>query len=235
MRSKEKNARVLFTLAGIELGWLEVLILGYLAFVPLFLIVVPRLIRWRERQRFESSPDVSWSDSDPHHIMVYAMSIAFLACIPVLLFLAFLVREDIRKFSVYEKTTCIIVDKKLSWSTGSTGKTKSRIYDPLASVRYKAKGNEILSASSMVKGTFSGRESSAERKIAQYELGRSYPCWFDPEDIHEFLLERGLSWGWYLLCLGPLILFLIAARYLLRKLRDTHVSAEIPKVPIQPG
>ena len=176
VRSKEKNARVLFTVAGIELGWLEVLILGYLAFAPLFLIVVPRLIRWRERQRFESSPDVSWSDSDPHHIMVYAMSIAFLACIPVMLFFAFLVLEDIRKFSAYEKTTCTIVDKKLSWSTGSSGKTKSRIYDPLVSVRYNAKGNEILSASSMVKGTFSGRESSAEKRIAQYEIGRSYPA-----------------------------------------------------------
>ncbi len=235
VRSKEKNARVLFTLAGIELGWLEVLILGYLAFAPLFLIVVPRLIRWRERQRFESSPDVSWSDSDPHHIMVYAMSIAFLACIPVLLFLAFLVLEDIRKFSAYENATCIIVDKKLNWSSGSSGKTESRIYDPLVSVRYEAKGNEIVSAGSIVKGTFSGRESSTEKKIAQYDLGRSYPCWFDPEDTREFLLERGLSWGWYLLCLGPLILFWIATRYLLRRLRGTDTPREISKAPIQPG
>ena len=156
LRSKEKNARVLFTVAGIELGWLEVLILGYFAFAPLFLIVVPRLIRWRERQRFESSPDVSWSDSDPYHIMVYAMSIAFLACLAVMLFFSYLVFEDIRKFSSYEKTTCIIVDKKLNWSSGTSGKTKSRIYDPLVSVRYEAKGNEIVSAGSIVKGTFVG-------------------------------------------------------------------------------
>jgi hypothetical protein len=234
LRSKEKNARVLFTVAGIELGWLEVLILGYFAFAPLFLIVVSRLIRWRERQRFESSPDVSWSDSDPYHIMVYAMSIAFLACLAIMLFFSYLVFEDIRKFSSYEKTTCIIVDKKLSWSSGSSGKTKSRIYDPLVSVRYEAKGNEIVSAGSIVKGTFSGRESSAEKKIAQYDLGRSYPCWFDPEDTREFLLERGLSWGWYLLCLGPLILFGIATRYLLR-LRGTDTPSDISKVPIQPG
>ena len=82
VRSKEKNARVLFTVAGIELGWLEVLILGYLAFAPLFLIVVPRLIRWRERQRFESSPDVSWSDSDslPYYGLCHVYSLSGLPC-----------------------------------------------------------------------------------------------------------------------------------------------------------
>jgi hypothetical protein len=235
MRSKEKNVRILFTVAGIGLGRLEVLILGYLAFAPLFLIVVPRLIRWRERQRFERTPDVSWSDSDPHHIMVYAMSIAFLACLAIMLFFTSLVFDDIRKFSSYEKTICMLLDKKIQWSTGSTGKTKSKIYDPMVVVRYNATGKEILSVNSIAKGALlSSREGSAEKKLSQYEFGRSYPCWFDPEDPQEFLLERSLSWGWYLLCFSPLILFLISVRYLLRKLRGPDTLSEISKTPVHP-
>ena len=233
--SRELPEGILLTVGKVGLGPLEITILGYLLLVPLFLFIVPRLIRWREKKRAHLSPHVSWSDPDPRGFMVYAMSIPFLACIPVLFFLAFLVMDDVRQFSAYEKTNCIIVDKKLSWSTGSTGKTKSRIYDPLVSVRYKAGSNEIVSAGSMVKGTFSGRESAAEKKIAQYELGRSYPCWFDPEDPHEFLLERGLSWGWYLLCLGPVILLGIATRYLYRRLRGMRAPSEMSKAPIQPG
>jgi len=233
--SRDLPERILLTVGKIGLGRLEITILGYFLLVPLFLFIVPRFIRWREKKRVHLSPNVSWSDPDPRGFMIYAMSIAFLACIPVLFFLAFLVMDDVRQFSAYEKTTCIIIDKKLCWSTGSTGKTKSRIYDPLVSVRYKAGGTEIVSAGSMVKGTFSGRESSAEKKIAQYELGRSYPCWFDPEEPHEFLLERGLSWGWYLLCLGPVILLGIASRYLYRKLRGMHAPSEMSKAPVQPG
>jgi len=148
--------------------------------------------------------------------MVYGMSIAFLACLSIMLFFTSLVFNDIRKFSSYEKTTCTILDKKIKWSTG---KTKGKIYDPLVSVRYDAKGKEIVSADSIAKGMLlSSRERSAEKNLAQYELGKAYPCWFDPEDPQEFLLKRGLSWGWYLLCFGPLILFLISSRYLFRKL-----------------
>jgi hypothetical protein len=58
VRSKESKAGILFTVFGIGFGLLEVVILGYLVFAPLFLIVVPWLIRRRERQRFETSPDL---------------------------------------------------------------------------------------------------------------------------------------------------------------------------------
>jgi hypothetical protein len=234
VRSKQRNAKILFTVAGIGLGWLEVMILGYLVFAPLFLIAIPWLIRWRERQRFERSPDVSWHDDNFRRIMVYAMSIFFVVCLAVMLFFASIVFEDIRKFTSYEKTTCTILDKKIRWSTGSTGRTKSKIFEPLVSVRYDIRGKEIVSAGSLAKGAvLSSRERSAEKRLARYELCRSYPCWFDPEDPQEFVLTRGLSWGWYLLCLGPLILFLISSRYLLRKLRGPNPPSEMSNAPIQ--
>jgi hypothetical protein len=233
IQTKERTARVLFTVAGIEFGWLE-LILGYPLLVILFLILTPRLIQWRDKQRFGRSPDVSWGDDDPRGVMVYGMSFAFIACLAVVLFIASLVYEDVRKFSSYEETTCTVVDKKVRWDTGSSGKTKYA--DPFVSVRYTAKGREVVSAGSLAKGALlSSSGGSAEKTLAQYEPGKAYPCWFDPEDPREFLLTRGLSWGWCLLCLGPLILFLVSARYLLRRLRGPHTLGGTSKNPIHPG
>ncbi|MFO7665173.1 MAG: hypothetical protein R6V76_00960 [Desulfobacterales bacterium] len=233
--SRETKGKILFMAGRVEIGWLEIIIIGYLLLIPLFLIIVPRLIRWRERQNFEKSPDVSWRDSDPKQF-VYAICITFLACLSVMLFFAFIVFEDIRKFSSYGKTTCTILDKKIQMSTGSTGKTKSPVYDPFVSVRYNVKGKEIVSADSIKKGAFlSNSETSAEKKLALYELGKSYPCWFDPEDPQEFLLKRRLSLAWYLLCIGPLILFLISSRYLLRRLRKSTDPGVLSKNPIHPG
>jgi len=234
VRSKESHARILFTLGRIGLGWLEVMILGYLLFVPLFLIIIPWFIRWRERQRFERSPDVSWNDdtSRAHHIMVYGMSIAFVGSLAFMPFCASIVVKDIRKFTSYEKTTCTILDKTIRRSTGSTGNTgkAKSYYDPLVSVGYNVKGKEILSARFLPRG--SGREGSAEKRLVRYEIGKSYPCWFDPEDPPDFVLKRGLSWGWYLLFLGPLILFLISSRYLLRKLRGPEAPSQVSNAPI---
>ncbi|MBN2031805.1 MAG: DUF3592 domain-containing protein [Deltaproteobacteria bacterium] len=233
---RETTGKILFMLGGVEIGWLEITILGYFLLVPLFLIVVPRLIRWRERRRFEKYPDVSWRDSDSSNIMVYAMCIAFLISLAAMFFFASLILGDIRKFSSYEKTTCTILDKKLISSTGSTGKTKSRIYSALVSVRYDAKGKEIISADSITKRAFmSSSERSAGKTLGQYELGKSYPCWFNPEDPPNFLLERSLSWGWYLLCFGPLIIFLIASQYLFRKVRGPDAPGEMYNTPIQSG
>ena len=217
----------------IEIGWLEVAILGYFLFVPLFLITVPRLIRWRERRRVERSPDVSPDNGIGPPIMVYGMSIAFVASIAFMPFFASFVVKDIRKYTSYEKTTCTILDKTMRWrkgSTGSSGKAKT-YYDLLVSVRYNVKGREILSARFLARDL--GRESSAEKRLARYDIGKSYPCWFDPEDPREFVLSRGLSWGWYLLFVGPLVLLGISSRYLLRKLRGPNPPSQTSYAPIQ--
>ena len=80
-------------------------------------------------------------------------------------------------------------------------------------------------------GRFRVGKAPRKRTLAQYELGKSYPCWFDPEDPQEFVIKRGLFWGWYLLFLGPLILFGIATRHLLVRLRGSHTAREMSKDP----
>ena len=218
--------KFLFVAGRIGITWLEIMIIGYLLFVPFFLIVVPRLIRQREKQRFEGDPDVAWHHQNSGRTTFKAMSIAFLLSLAVMPFLISEVVDDIRRFVSYEKTTCIILDKKAGWLPGSRGG------HPTIAVRYDAGGREIVSAGSLAKGA-STRGTSAEKKIAPYEVGKSYPCWFDPDDPKRFVIRRGdFTWGLYLLFLPPLVLFLISSRYFLRKVRGPNLS-RMSDTPIQ--
>jgi hypothetical protein len=221
----------LFIAGGIGFRWLEVLIAGYLLFIPLFLIVVLPLIRRRDRRRFERSPDVSWNEEDPHRIKFKAMSLALLLSLAFMPFFISEVIDDLRRFVSYEKTSCTVLDKKAGWLPGSRGG------HPIIAVRYAAGGKEIISAGSLAKGASTTREtSSAEEKIAVYDYGQSYICWFDPDNPKKFLLNRGdITWGLYLLFLPPLLLVVIASRYFLKRLRGPDTPEETSRVPIHPG
>jgi hypothetical protein len=210
----------LFIAGGIGFTWLEIMIVGYLLFIPLFLIAVPRLIRGREKQRFEASPTVSRHDKDPGRTTFKAMSIALLLSLAFMPFLMSTVIDDIRRFVSYEKTTCTILDKKAGWLPGSRGSY------PIVAVRYDAGGKEIISAGPLAKGG-STRGTSSEKRIAPYEVGKSYPCWFDPDDLRKFVLKReDIDWRSYLLFLLPLILALISFRYFLKILRRPPITRE---------
>jgi hypothetical protein len=218
---------------GYGIGWAEIIILTYLLFSLLFLISVPRVIRSRETRRFETSRvppriDSFWDK------MIY---VAFLASIAFLLVYAGIVVEDIRMFASYEKTTCTILDKKIKGVAGSTRSSRgtTTYLDPLVAVRFIAGGKERFAAGSIAGGSFlSGGEKSAIKKLDRYELGKSYPCWFDPEDPHVFVLTRSLSWSWYLLGMAPLLLFLISLRYLAKRFFGPKASNEgLPSPPIK--
>jgi len=86
--SREGQGPILFTPGGISLGWLEVFIVGYLLFAPVFVIAVPILVRRREKQRFERFPDVSWQDDRFSQRMVPAISVFFVTLLPFVLFLS---------------------------------------------------------------------------------------------------------------------------------------------------
>jgi len=116
---------------------------------------------------------------------------------------------------------------------GSTGRLKSKMFGPLLSVRYIARAKEIVSAGPPGVSELSKKLESAEKRLARYELGKPYPCWFDPEDPQVFILTRSPSWGWYLLGIFPVGLFFFFGCYLMRKLRGPLDGVEITTAPIQ--
>ena len=207
---------------GIGIEWKEVIILGYLLFVLFFWIIGRRKIRSRDED-----------------IITYVMSGMFLATLAVVLFLSGIVIEDVRMFVSYEKTTCTILDKNTKVSSSGSvrrvGRTPPKGYlEPLVAVRFIAGGKEILAAGSLAKSSPFLSDKSALRRLAQYDLGKSYPCWFDPEHPRTFVLKRSLSWIWYLIGIVPLFLFFISSRYLVKTFLGRKASNEgLPPSPIQ--
>jgi len=206
---------------GIGIEWTEVIILGYLLFVLSFWIIGRRKIRSRDED-----------------IITYVMSGMFLATLGALLFLSGIVIEDIRMFVSYEKTTCTIIDKntKVLGNPGFFGRNVTPKYylEPLVAVRFVAGGKEIFAAGSLAKSSPFLSDKSALRRLAQYDLGKSYPCWFDPEHPRTFVLKRSLSWTYYLIGIVPLFVFLISSRYLIKTFIGRKASKEgLPPPPIQ--
>lgn len=229
---------------GIGIGWAEVIILGYLVFVPLFMLTVPRLIRSREKQRYETSPHPRKDDDSSKGNMLYVMSCFFVLLLAFMFFLGFIVLEDIRMFVSYEKTTGTILDKNIKATSSSTfsypspsksSQRRNYYYDPMVAVRYLAGGEEVIAAGSIARGSLlSSREKSALKKLARYKLGESYPCWYDPEDPQKVVFSRSLSWGWYLLGIFPMLVFVISAKYLVGRFLGRKASSKgLPPAPIR--
>ena len=208
---------------GIGIEWTEVIILSYLIFALCFLIIGRRIIQ----------------PIPTEEIITYVMSGMFLVTLAALLFLSGIVIEDIRMFVSYEKTTCTILDKNTkvssSGSIRAVGRTTPKGYlEPLVAVRFIAGGKEIFAAGSLAKSSSVLSDKSVLRKLAQYDLGKSYPCWFDPEHPRTFVLKRSLSLTWYLIGIVPLFVFLISSRYLIKNfLRRKASNKGLPPPPIQ--
>lgn len=58
----------------------------------------------------------------------------------------------------------------------------------VAGQSYEARGFRIVDSSSTSK-------TSQEKILGRYEIGKSYPCWYDPKDPARVVLEKGLSGG----------------------------------------
>jgi hypothetical protein len=161
--------------------------------------------------------------------VLYLTSLMFVCLVGVAHLMGTIALEDIRRFTAYEKTSCILLDKRIvlekgrssTRGAGPAGSThSSTLNKPLTAVRYQAEGRDIISVgpprpSSML----SPLDKYALRELARYERGQSYPCWYDPKNPETFVLKRGVSLGWYLLGAGPMILLYFLGRYFFRRLR----------------
>lgn len=217
-----KHTPILYVLPnGIGIGKVELIVLSYLVLVPLLTLLIPTIILWREKRLR--------SDREPDKIVLFAMSFFFVCSLGVLHLMSSITLKDIRRFVVYEKTSCTLLDKRIvleegsSWSRGggpSSLSTTTEYNKPLVAVRYLAGGREIIAAGSpRPTAMLSPLAKYALRELAQYERGKSYPCWYDPQGATTFVLARGLSLGWYLPGAGFMLILYFFGRSLLRRLR----------------
>jgi hypothetical protein len=119
--------------------------------------------------------------------------------------------RDVRVFSVWQKASCTIVEK----SIGSTSRSRLRpAYRPEITFRYQVEGRTYQCTgwdSWAVSGAYGGGSYERfSRVLDRYEIGASYPCWFDPEDPSKAVLVRRVR-PLYVLAVLPLALIVLGA------------------------
>ncbi len=144
-------------------------------------------------------------------------------CLPVaLLFVAvglgfgsiFAVRawRDVRIFTVWRETTCTILSTDVGSSGGSSSSRPS--YRPEITFSFEVGGREYRCTgwdSWALSGDYGGGSAAYYRRVVdRFEIGRSYPCWYDPADPGQAVLVKRIR-PLYVLAVLPLAFLTLGA------------------------
>lgn len=120
--------------------------------------------------------------------------------------------RDLQTFTMWRATTCTILAKDIG-STSGSGNSKPS-YRAEITFRHEVGGTEYRCATwdswALSGGYGGGSYKYYERLLGRYEVGRTYPCWYNPDDPTMAVLVRHVR-PLYLLSVLPLALTAIGA------------------------
>jgi hypothetical protein len=109
-----------------------------------------------------------------------------------------------RAKTVYVEHTCIILDKRIGESHGDGSST----YRPEFFILYTVDGQEYRIWAYDAGRLYSSGRSGKQAVLDQFQIGQTYPCWYDPDDPGQSVLVRDFDWMLLFLLL-PIIFMLI--------------------------
>jgi len=138
-----------------------------------------------------------------------------LFALPFLGFFVWQGYKDIRCFTTYKKATCTILNKQMlqSSSDGST------TYRPEFTFEFVDEYENIIETKGYDNwDVYSSGYSGKKKVLDRYQIGQSYPCWYDPQNPRNAVLERRISWM-YLFALIPITFILVGGGLVYSALR----------------
>ncbi|MFQ5612976.1 MAG: DUF3592 domain-containing protein, partial [Anaerolineae bacterium] len=108
--------------------------------------------------------------------------------------------RDVETYFRYEAGGCTITARRIIERQGDDGPTYAPYFEFTVQTidgRYPAAGYRRMQI-------FTSVRSGVEATVNRYEIGGSYPCWYNPDDPTQAVLERGPNW-FYLFGLVPLV------------------------------
>jgi hypothetical protein len=115
----------------------------------------------------------------------------------------------------------LIEEEKRSKSSRKSGSSRSRKhYRPEFHIRYKVQGTALEARTWRIVQSSSTSESGEQQVLDRFEVGKTYPCWYDPADPSRVVVEKGISTGGIILvALGGLFALIGAGGIVLAPLR----------------
>jgi len=96
---------------------------------------------------------------------------------------------------------CLILDRDIVMTerrvkrTNGPGTTKRKRYRAEFTIRHEVDGQSYEVKTYRIVQSATGSEKTAQKILDRFEAGKSYPCWYDPDDPRRVVLEKGISKG----------------------------------------
>ncbi|HLA86218.1 MAG TPA: DUF3592 domain-containing protein [Thermoguttaceae bacterium] len=147
----------------------------------------------------------------------------FLAgCAGLVTMVATLVLPEWRVNNEFVETTCVVRGKLLAVER----RDDAVVYRPLIAIDYRVNGKPCSAKTYDVCGSDSSDRETQQAVIDRFDVGKKYPCWYDPRDPATVVLVRGYRWMTGLLLVIPLSLMLIGGGGFLYRAWHWGKSAE---------
>ena len=98
------------------------------------------------------------------------------------------------------ETSARVLERRIDEQLGQDGAT----YAPKFRLQFAVDGKPYSCwANYEVTAIYTSDRARSEAILEQFEIGRDYPCWYDPRDPRKVVLSRGYSWFAWLMLLFP--------------------------------
>jgi hypothetical protein len=176
-------------------------------------------------------------------------SVVFLAGCGVLLGLVWgFLLPDWRSNHRYLASSAVVLDKRLQSQLFDVARRKGQgirqqeSYRPEIKIQYEVNGRKFESWSYDATGMYSPDRAAQQAIVDSFQVGATYPCWYDPDRPEQAVLVRGHNWGAYVFLIVPLGLVMIggAGMWLARTIAATRPipvaqAGYPPQAPTAPG
>ena len=132
----------------------------------------------------------------------------FIGCVGVALVFATLVVPEWQVNYEFVENTCVVLDKDIKETQGEDG----TLYRPVIQIKYEVKGavHQIWTYDiHSLRETYSSGRAGKEAILDRFTAGEEYPCWHNPANPEEAVLERGYSWWAWLILIVPVSFILV--------------------------
>ncbi len=146
-----------------------------------------------------------------------------LGCIALAAMIVIFVWPEWRVNRQFVQTDCVVLAKEVGISEADGAPPR---YRPDITIRYEAGGKEYHSTAYDITRHYSENRQAVQQVVDSFDVGKTYPCWYDPLDPATAVIARGYS-GWlYLLLLIPLSSMTIGGGRLILTLLNWNASEE---------
>jgi hypothetical protein len=162
----------------------------------------------------------------------------FLAGCAFLVLLAWALLLDWRANHRYLPNSCVVLDSKLAITmkelvvrVGGDDAIETKrvpVYHPEIQIRYEVDGRKYEVWTYDAVARVSTDRAAQQAIVDGFQLGATYPCWYDPDRPDRAILVRGHAWGLYYLLIGPILFLLVGGAGIHHSWKKRGRTAEPP-------